>query len=74
MEYLRVLDPTGICSCVNNYFDDGVRLNCQTCHYSCLKCSSRNDKTKCTECDAGKFRELGGASKSECICMNRYYE
>ncbi|EAS01190.2 LA domain protein (macronuclear) [Tetrahymena thermophila SB210] len=59
------ISSTGICQCVDGYFDDLTNILCQKCPYQCKTC----DIQKCLTCDI--TRDLVGMT---CQCKKGYLE
>ncbi|KAL4472324.1 hypothetical protein ABPG72_002807 [Tetrahymena utriculariae] len=59
------ISSSGICQCVDGYFDDLSNILCQKCPYQCKNC----DIQRCLTCDA--TRDLVGKT---CQCKKGYIE
>ncbi|KAL4450910.1 hypothetical protein ABPG74_011752 [Tetrahymena malaccensis] len=65
IQNLSSSSSTGICKCVDGYFDDLVNNLCQKCPYQCKTC----DIQKCLSCDV--TRDLVSQT---CYCKKGYIE
>lgn len=58
----------GECLCYTGYYDDGTSMLCQSCHYSCLTCTSRSS---CTSCPSSRVFDT---SNIYCVCSSQMYQ
>jgi hypothetical protein len=73
----RVINTTtGLCSCMNMFWDDGSSQKCNACNPTCLTCLNT---LSCVTCNIARNRMLNstldiyGVSSPFCVCFYRHY-
>lgn len=60
---------TGLCKCIDGYYDDNVNELCLACSFDCLTCA---DGTSCLTCPSQRYLDTINAPY-RCLCSSSYY-